>query len=670
MEEKDIRNGSLINSRLYYASQVLYVALFGVALFHFGAKAYFNRLWNWGPDKMYQVAATEQWIAGHGISITEPSVNDLSAPSFRPLWIWPPGYSILLATCLHLSDDVYFATVLVEWVAVALLLGSWFVILHLMEGTIGVSGKLFIALLWALGLSIRDTSTGLLANALFSSGMALCLWSVARRRHFLWSGVLSGILIAGSTWVRFAFWPLVMVAPIALALCARRFDSRLRRMAVANGIACWSLFGLLVSYQKWISGHWTFFENLESCRGFFPGNLAAFHPFPADAFCYDLCWWQSLPLPGEPKPLAAWLLFSTKTAGWLISLIILCAFAWSTFHCWRTTEPSASGATRTGVIARRCRWLVGPTIVGVLLFLLCTHPWNVGLWLLTGALLYWMLRPSPAPSPPLDESLQEPDAKAVPFLFYSWAVLTIFLTVGMLMFLSVRYSFPDWTYVQEARYFTPALPFLLVGVVAAVTCPAISWRPLSGFVGSLTCLIIVVPILCGGDLVHIRQDWRAFRKSLKTRLWEERFLPKDCLVVWKAIEDASAQGRSVVYMEQSISNRVAFVTMKGGQATTCISFLMQDKTFESNPPTTKALTLFIAIPRDPAMLSPAGRRLASFLECHRARKVASLEVCWSPSQAPEYIMELMVMDLGCATNEPTPANYRVATPDPRPADPE
>jgi hypothetical protein len=264
-----------------------------------------------------------------------------------------------------------------------------------------------------------------------------------------------------------------------------------------------------------------------------------------------------------------------------------------------------------------------------------------------------MLR-SPAFSPPIAESLQEPDAKAVPFLFYSWAVFTICLTVGMLMFLSVRYSFPDWTYVQEARYFAPVLPFLLVGAVAAVTCPVTaSWRPLGSLVWSLTCLIIVVPVLCGGDLFHIRQDWRVFRKSLKKRVWEERFLPKDCLVVWKAIDDASAQGRSVVYMEQSIGDRVAFVTMKGGQATTCISFLMQDnQTLESSPPTTKALTLLIGMPRDPAMLSPAGRRLARFLESQEVRKVASLD---------EYNIELLAIDLGSATNEPIPPNDRATT---------
>ncbi len=101
-----------------------------LAALHQGAKSWYAQNMPWGPDMMLQIAATENFLAGKGISTTNVNNDDLSATHDTPLVLWPPGYTLLLAPLLSATQDPFLSAILLEWLAITIFFGSWWAILR------------------------------------------------------------------------------------------------------------------------------------------------------------------------------------------------------------------------------------------------------------------------------------------------------------------------------------------------------------------------------------------------------------------------------------------------------------------------------------------------------------------------------------------------------------
>ena len=60
-------------------------------------------------DGMYQVMAMQNFVDGHGVSLSKVLSSDLSTPVYEPLINWPPGYSLLLSPFYILFNHNYIA---------------------------------------------------------------------------------------------------------------------------------------------------------------------------------------------------------------------------------------------------------------------------------------------------------------------------------------------------------------------------------------------------------------------------------------------------------------------------------------------------------------------------------------------------------------------------------
>src|SRR5262249_48236665 len=157
-------------------------------------------------------------LRGRGLTVTSLDPLDTSRSLNEPVAGFPPGYALLLAPALLVTADIWWSTFLLELLFVALFFASWFVILESLKQTITVGVRIFIWFYWAAVYSpvMRLTSSEIIALAFFSAGLASCMALIVHRRGQLIVGLIGGLFAGLSTAVRYAYWPLLIAAPLAL----------------------------------------------------------------------------------------------------------------------------------------------------------------------------------------------------------------------------------------------------------------------------------------------------------------------------------------------------------------------------------------------------------------------------------------------------------------------
>ncbi len=267
------------------------LAAFAAAVHGIAAQYAFSAF---GPDKVCQTAAAQAFVDGRGLSL--PIVDAGLRIGTIPLQGWPPGYSVLVAGALALVGDPFRATVLIDSASVLCLLTSWWVALGTLPSSIRPQVRLLIFAFCALAFvpTTALPSTDLLALALLSAGWVLagaCGPSTSR----LW---LAAGLLAASCAVRYAYWPIALVVPVAAAF--REPLSQVRRTLTI--LLAFPLAGVLAlaAYMRSSTGAITYFAARHPTTGWYVGNLLKMHPFPVsvlglDSFATDFIVKSGLP---------------------------------------------------------------------------------------------------------------------------------------------------------------------------------------------------------------------------------------------------------------------------------------------------------------------------------------------------------------------------------------
>jgi hypothetical protein len=538
-------------------------ALLVLAIFQQGAREYF--LFDLAYDKSAQLAAARNWLNGQGYGYHFWIRGDLAQPTFLPLYQWPPGYSFLIAPLLLVAPDFFWATVIGDWIGVVIFFVSWFVILESLAPEVPPLGKLVVWLLWTFGIPpLQATSTDLLGVAFFSAGVAACVRLVVNRRRLVALSLLSALCLGVSASMRFAYWPLVLVAPAGLALCARRFDRRLWRAAgvhlCVGGLAVLGL-GL---YLKANTGHVSFLSTSYPVekRSWWFENLAKICPFPATAFLPERYWNQLLAERWHVKP--DWF----RTTLWLISLVVLAAFLYRLVVAFRD-RANAEGA--------------------------------------------------PAP-------------RQGAFFLNVAGAITLVLTVGMLAVLSVRCVPPQdgWVFIEEARYYFPVLPFLVVAVVCVVFRPGRLLRsPVGGPLVLLVGLVLAFPCLGLRDTAGLtRLLFRGHTPGLAA--W---FGP-DAPTLSRGLKSSDNPGLPVIFLQSDSATShswMGFVLAYGG------GHIGLMRAPEPDLDTSKPIFVVAAVPKKEVRRTPADHFLAEFCQRHGATKVGEVH-CYGDCNLLQFVL--------------------------------
>jgi MFS family permease len=283
---------SLPNAIRPYVKKLLWILL-GIAIIHQGIRQYFFARFD--TDKTIQIAGARWLGMGQGLNIIQANPADLSNPVNEPIVGWPPGYSLVIAPLLAILDNIWWTALIIDWISISVFFLAWFVILELLGSSINLPAKLFIWFYWAFIFNplMRLTSSGMLSLALFSVGLAICLWLINRNSSFLWLGAATGFVTGASAAARFAYWPLLVVFPLALALTALLVNRKLLRAVIAYTTVAGSIIMSVVLSQRLATGHTTVLSYYyEESHFYWHKFFQYLRPFPISAIGFEnFAWW-------------------------------------------------------------------------------------------------------------------------------------------------------------------------------------------------------------------------------------------------------------------------------------------------------------------------------------------------------------------------------------------
>ncbi|RYU78299.1 hypothetical protein [Hymenobacter persicinus] len=210
-------------------------------------------------DMQTQTESAVNLLRGHGVSLARVNWQDVSAPVFEPLNLWPPGYAWLMAGLLRwVSPEVLVGTQVMHWAGLLGLLLAWWWLLKPLKSRLVPYAPAVIFLFWGLSNAPFHLlfGTDLLALACYTGGLAVLLQLLTRpaRRPPGPGPLLMSALGFGACLLRFAYYPLAFFLPLTLLVFAWRWRPQLRRPALASLLLLLALVGALLLYQARIAG--------------------------------------------------------------------------------------------------------------------------------------------------------------------------------------------------------------------------------------------------------------------------------------------------------------------------------------------------------------------------------------------------------------------------------
>jgi len=164
-------------------------------------------------DKLYQVMAGKNLIEGHGLTIKQVHVSNLSKETYEPLVGWPPGYSVLFAiiySAIHNVDASCFILDIICFIPFFFALRKLLKQLQFPDYLINLL-ILFNGCLITFYIA-QSTPTDFLTLLLtvFVCSLSIALY---REEKPVLKGILLGVFNAMTAWFRYIYIPISFVIP-------------------------------------------------------------------------------------------------------------------------------------------------------------------------------------------------------------------------------------------------------------------------------------------------------------------------------------------------------------------------------------------------------------------------------------------------------------------------
>jgi hypothetical protein len=230
-------------------------------------------------DKAFQLQATKNLVAGHGITIHEVFSNDLAQASYEPLIKWPPGHSIFFAPFYSVGQqgflwgsfwlDILFA-VLFVWLGRKILL--------LLEVPIyAINIYTFVTGFLIFEFSL-DTTTDIGSLVFYQAGIYFSLTLAKRPGKSYRTSILIGLLFFAGGLLRYQFIPVSFVIPayfIASGIINR--DKRFTGHGSCMFLTAAIMVATLLILQQLNAGSAAYVMPTQA--GFYPDQLLRLYPF-------------------------------------------------------------------------------------------------------------------------------------------------------------------------------------------------------------------------------------------------------------------------------------------------------------------------------------------------------------------------------------------------------
>jgi hypothetical protein len=227
-------------------------------------------------DKIYQTAAAQSLVSGKGYTVPSVDPLDLDRVIDKPMILWPPLYSVLLAGLMKLDISTIMASFLLDSINNIIFLILIYRICVLLNFPFWLS--MLVILFKATEINEIITSS----TATDYMGLNLWLATIITAMSYLEkpkfrTAAIFILLNALSPWLRYASIPLVLVLPFVMLIAGTWKKNRYTiQLSMVSGITAVVSTALLLYYNHSRSG--AFFYVLETTKGFFPENLLHLPP--------------------------------------------------------------------------------------------------------------------------------------------------------------------------------------------------------------------------------------------------------------------------------------------------------------------------------------------------------------------------------------------------------
>lgn len=210
-------------------------------------RSYFEwMLFDFGSDKVVQMATAVNLAKGNGISISYVIANDLAKIGYEKIGLWPPGYALGVATLIKIGFSKIIGTLLLEIMAIFILFYSFYQVFKLLKKQIHPLIPVSFFFFYALALqpfNILNTA-GLLALSFFVLAFYFLL-RIINKRNDLYAWFCLGLFSFLPSFFHFSYYPVSLSLPLLLLLYAYFFNMSLKKPAITNLLIC----GILISFQ-------------------------------------------------------------------------------------------------------------------------------------------------------------------------------------------------------------------------------------------------------------------------------------------------------------------------------------------------------------------------------------------------------------------------------------
>lgn len=257
----------------------LFILAFGLKIGH---RIVFYDL---GYDKTRQISASGNYIKGNGISDCTVTVNNLAEITCEPQTWWASGYPVLLSWLHYFTKDFILSDYILICLGFLILFLSAYFIFESINYSLTIVSPFHLFLLFT-AFSFAPyhylTTTDLLSFAFFVAGCAASLYII--KGDYFSPSILTGLLFFLSGFIKYNFYPFLIIVPIALFLVFLLT----RKRQLIYSIIIYAITVLIGFCLLWIlfPNHLTNQESKNFPTGWNWKHLLEFDVFPLKAFFF------------------------------------------------------------------------------------------------------------------------------------------------------------------------------------------------------------------------------------------------------------------------------------------------------------------------------------------------------------------------------------------------
>lgn len=225
------------------------------------------------PDKLEQIVATHNWLAGNGITRFWITSELPGLPVAEALIQWPPGYSYVLGTLMFFGLSLFQSLVVIDIVVIIILAwAAWFWIQNMNIHAGWIAIMLWGTFIFNTNLIQYTTTVDMMCFALFFSALTMLYRPMIN--YSITLGLTAGLLLGFTFWVRYAYLPQVL----ALLAVGTAYDylylrERFKKLWLPALLGCGVL--LIAYFLRDTLKNPGFID--ESARSFYLENLKRFN---------------------------------------------------------------------------------------------------------------------------------------------------------------------------------------------------------------------------------------------------------------------------------------------------------------------------------------------------------------------------------------------------------